>query len=81
MLERARKITVMDNSMMFAADRTTHFKIVAVALVASIVVLLVGLTARNATPADATARIQVAGPAIKAGKPVAVSHSDTTAIR
>ena len=71
----------MNNSTMFAADRTTHVKIVAISLVASIAVLLVGMTARNTTVADTTARIQVAGPAVKAGKPVAVSHSDATVIR
>ncbi len=78
--EEPRKIAVMNNSTIFAADRTTHVKIVAVSLVASIAVLLVGMTARD-TSADTTARIQVAGPAVKAGKPVAVSHSDMTAIR
>jgi hypothetical protein len=39
------------------------------------------MTARTTTAADTTARIQVAGPAVKAGKPVAVSHSDTLVIR
>jgi hypothetical protein len=71
----------MNNATILAADRATHVKIVVVALVASLAVLLVGITARNTTAADTTARIQVAGPAVKAGKPVAVSHSDTTAIR
>jgi hypothetical protein len=71
----------MNNSTIFAADRTTHVKIVAIALVASVAVLLVGMTARTTPTTDTNARIQVAGPAVKAGKPVAVSHSDTTAIR
>ncbi len=71
----------MNNSTIFAADRATHVKIVAISLLASIAVLLVGMTARNTPAADTTARIQVTGPAVKAGKPVAVSHSDTTAIR
>jgi hypothetical protein len=69
----------MDNSTLPAADRTTHAKIVAVSLAASVAVLLVGVTAR--TTADTNARIQVAGPAEKAGKPVVVSRSDVTAIR
>jgi hypothetical protein len=80
-LEEPRKIAVMNNSTIFAADRTTHVKIVAISLAASVAVLLVGMTARNTTGADTTARIQVAGPAVKAGKPVAISHSETTAIR
>jgi predicted kinase len=71
----------MNNATIFAADRATHVKIVVVALFASIAVLLVGITARNTTAADATARIQAAGPAVKAGKPMALSHSNTTAIR
>jgi hypothetical protein len=66
---------------MLAADRSTHVKIIVTSLVASMAVLLVGLTARSATAPDTTARIQVAGPAVKAGKPMAISHSDTTAIR
>ncbi len=71
----------MNNSTIFAADRNTHVKIVAISLVASIAVLLVGMTARNTTAADSTARIHAAGPAIKAGKPIAVSHIDATVIR
>jgi hypothetical protein len=66
---------------MFTADRTTHAKIVAISLVASVAVLLVGMTARDTTAADTSARIQVAGPAVKAGKPVAVSHRDTSVMR
>ena len=80
--EKRPKVAVMNNSTMFAADRTTHVKIVAISLVASIAVLLVGMTARNTTAAaNATARIQVVGPAVKAGKPVAVSYSNATMIR
>jgi hypothetical protein len=71
----------MNNSTIFAADRTTHIKIVAISLVACIGVLLVGMRARNTTAADTPARIQVAVQAAKAGKLVAVSHSDTTVIR
>ena len=71
----------MSNSTIFAADRTTHVKIVAVSLVASVAVLLVGMTARNTTATDTTAHVLIAGPAVKAGKPVTISHSDTTLIR
>jgi hypothetical protein len=70
----------MNNSTIVGADRTTHLKIVGISLAASMAVLLVGMMARNTT-ADTAARIQVAGPAVKVGKPVAVSHSDTTLIR
>ncbi len=82
MLGRApRKIGVMSNSTIVGADRATHVKIVAISLAASVAVLLVGMTARNTPAADTAARIQVAGPAVKVGKPVAVSHSDTIVIR
>jgi hypothetical protein len=81
-LEEPRKIEVMNNSTIVGADRTTHVKIVAISLAASVAVLLVGMMARNTTAVDTpAARIQVAGPAVKVGKPVAVSHSDTTVIR
>ena len=79
--EEPRKIAVMNNSTIVAADRATHVKIVAISLAASVAVLLVGMTARNPTAADSGARMQVAGPAVKVGKPVAVSHSDTIVIR
>jgi hypothetical protein len=74
------KNAVMNNSTLSAADRTTHAKIVAVSLAASVAVGLVGMMARSPA-ADANARTQVAGPAVKAGKPVVVSHSEITAIR
>jgi hypothetical protein len=70
----------MDNTTIPAADRTTHAKIVALSLAASVAVGLVGMMARS--PAvDANPHIQAAGPAVKAGKPVAVSHSGMTAIQ
>jgi ABC-type proline/glycine betaine transport system permease subunit len=72
----------MNNSTIFTADRTTHLKIVVVSLVASIAIIVVGIAAsRNTTTADTTARIQTAGPAVKAGKPIAITHSDTSTIR
>ena len=69
----------MDNFSLRTADGTTHLKIVALALVASIVVLVVGITAH--TTSFDTNRIQASGPAVKAGKPIAVTHGDTTVIR
>jgi hypothetical protein len=70
----------MNNSTIFAADRRTHLKVLGVAIAASIAVLLVGMTAHNTTALD-NAPIHVAGPAVKAGKPIAVSHIETTVIR
>jgi hypothetical protein len=71
----------MNNSTIFTADRTTHLKIVVISLVASIAVIVVGIAARTTTTAETTARIQTAGPAVKAGKPIAITHSDTSTIR
>ena len=70
----------MENMTIPAADRTTHAKIVALSLAASVAVGLVAMMARS--PAiDANAHIQAAGSAVKAGKPVVVSHNGMTAIR
>ena len=73
----------MNNSTIFTADRTTHLKIVVVSLVASIAIIVVGIAASRTTTttAENTARIQTAGPAVKAGKPIAITHSDTSTIR
>jgi hypothetical protein len=71
----------MNNATIFTADRTTHVKIVAVSLIASIAVLAAGIASRNSSTADTTARIQTAGPALKVGKPIVITHSETTAIR
>jgi hypothetical protein len=70
----------MNNSSIFTADKTTHLKIVVISLVASILVVIVGITARTTAP-DPAARIQTAGPAVKAGKPTAITRSDTSAVR
>ena len=52
----------MNNSSLYTADRTTHLKIVALSLLASIVVLVVGITAH--TTSFDTARIEASGPAV-----------------
>jgi hypothetical protein len=72
----------MNNSTIFTADRTTHLKIVVVSLVASIAVLIVGIAAHTTTSSETAARqVQTAGPAVKAGKPLAITKSDSSAIR
>ena len=70
----------MNNSSIFTADKSTHLKIVVISLIASIAVIVVGIAART-TPVDSTARIQTAGPAVKAGKPTAITSSDITTVR
>ena len=65
---------------LIGADRSTHFKIVAVALVSAIVLVMVGITARVAETSD-SARLQAEGPVLKAGKPSVVTTRDGTTIR
>ena len=65
------------NHSIYSADRSTHVKVVAIALVAGIAVAAVGLAARlNSDDGYAqTARV------IKAGKPVTVTSSEASVIR
>jgi hypothetical protein len=63
------------NHSIHSADRSTHLKIVAVALVAGIAVAGLGISARINTDLTQTAHV------VKAGKPVVVTSSDTSTIR
>jgi hypothetical protein len=64
------------NHSIYSADRSTHLKIVVVALVAGIVVVGFGISARiNSDEYTQTARV------IKAGKPMAITSSNTMVVR
>jgi hypothetical protein len=64
------------NHSIYSADRTTHLKIVVVALVAGIVVAGLGISARATSDGYAqTAHV------IKAGKPVTVTSSNGALVR
>jgi hypothetical protein len=64
------------NHSIYSADRSTHLKIVVVALVAGIAVAGFGISARNTDDSyTQTARV------VKAGKAVAVTSSDTSMVR
>jgi hypothetical protein len=64
------------NHSIYSADRTTHLKIVVVALVAGIAVAGLGITARsNSDDYTQTARV------IKADKPVTITSSGASTIR
>ncbi len=69
----------MNNSSIFTADRTTHLKIVVVSLLASILVMAVGIAAR--TDGSDLGTRQASAPIVKAGKPVMVSTGDGPVIR
>jgi hypothetical protein len=64
------------NHSIYSADRSTHLKIVVVALVAGIAVAGFSISART-TSEDYTQTARV----IKAGKPVAVTSSGTSMVR
>ena len=63
------------NHSIHSADRSTHLKILVVALSAGIAVTALGITARSDVADTRTARV------IKAGKPVVVTNSDATMVR
>ena len=65
------------NHSIYSADRTTHLKIVVVALVAGIMVAGLGISVR-ATSDDGYAQT---AHVIKAGKPVTVTSSDAALVR
>jgi hypothetical protein len=65
------------NHSIYSADRTTHMKIVVVALVIGIAGVGLGLSSRSHSDAGAS-RTAVA---IKAGKPVVMTSSDAPLIR
>jgi hypothetical protein len=70
-----RQETFMNHSI-YSADRSTHLKIVVVALVAGIAVAGFSISARTSSE-DYTQTARV----IKAGKPVAVTSSGTSMVR
>jgi hypothetical protein len=65
------------NHSIYSADRATHLKIVVVALVAGIAVAGLSITARSGSDDGMTQTARV----IKAGKPVAITSSNTSLVR
>ena len=63
------------NHSFHSADRSTHLKIVIVALVAGIAVAGFGISARTNSDYAQTANV------VKAGKPMAVTSSDAAVVR
>ena len=64
------------NHSIYSADRTTHLKVVVVALVAGILVAGFGISTRNTT-SDEAQTVHV----MKAGKPVVVTSSGASVVR
>jgi hypothetical protein len=65
------------NHSIYSADRSTHLKVVVMALVAGIAVAGLGISARTFSDDGSTQTARV----IKAGKPVAVTSSGTMVVR
>jgi hypothetical protein len=63
------------NHSIHSADRATHVKVVLVALVAGVIVATFGMASRSNV--DYSQTVQV----IKAGKPVAITSSDSATVR
>jgi hypothetical protein len=63
------------NHSIYSADRSTHLKIVVVALVAGIAVVGLGISARSSSDDVQTARV------LKAGKPVTITSSSISTVR
>lgn len=71
------------NHSILSADRTTHLKIVVVALIGATLVAGVGIAARvsGQNAGGGAPRIEARAPVLKAGTPVTVSSSETPTIR
>jgi hypothetical protein len=65
------------NHSIYSADRTTHLKIVVVALIAGIAVAGFAISARMSADDGYTQTARI----IKAGKPMAVTSSDAMVVR
>ena len=74
---KGRRQEARMNHSIYSADRTTHLKIVVLALVAGIAVAGFGITARTMSDDGTTQTARV----MKAGKPVVVTSSDTSMVR
>ncbi len=78
-------VNAMNNSSLLSANKSTHVKIVAVALVAGIAVIGVGLAAKHDLGTDVLmtpgGKLEANGPVIRAGKPTMITSGGDTVIR
>jgi hypothetical protein len=65
------------NHSIYSADRSTHLKVVVVALLAGIAVAGLGISARSNSDDGYTQTARV----IKAGKPVVITNSNASMVR
>jgi hypothetical protein len=69
------------NSSLRSADLATHIKIVVVALVAAIVIVGAGASARIRDSSSTTAMTKANGPVLRAGKPANITANDISKVR
>jgi hypothetical protein len=69
------------NFSLFTCDRTTHLKIVVVALAAAIVVVVAGVNTRVSDAGNLAAGAKTSGTVVKAGKPAVYSTRNDSAVR
>jgi hypothetical protein len=70
------------NYSLATADRTTHLKVVVVALVAAILVVTAGIAARVTSIDTETARVRTQGVVVvKAGSPTAYTRTEIPSVR
>jgi hypothetical protein len=69
------------NHSIVTADRNTHLKVAALAVVAAMVVVVVGFSARVSDLATTNARADGNGLVIKAGKPTQFTARDGSVVR
>ena len=65
------------NHSIYSADRSTHLKVVVVALIAGIAVAGFSISARTTSDEGYTQTAKV----LKAGKPVAITSANTSTVR
>ena len=84
MISRARIVVtgeILMNFSLLTADRMTHLKIVAVALIAATVVTVVGLTARVGGDSANAASKPSATQVVKVGKPTVYTQNGALVVR
>jgi hypothetical protein len=69
------------NHSLIGADRSTHLKMTAVALICAFALVVIGLFARIDNYETANARLHADGPVLKVGKPTTVTTREISTLR
>jgi Na+/citrate or Na+/malate symporter len=69
------------NDSFITADRTTHLKVVVIALAAAVIVAIIGINARLSDVGDLTASMNTNGQVVKAGRPAVYTASNNSTVR